>query len=315
LPWVRIDEEFPDHPKVVGAGPLGIAMQVAALCYCNRHLTDGFVPRSAARRLIDLDGLGVSADDVIGTLLGVGMWSRVEGGYQIHDYEHYQPTRAQVLAERERNARAGKKGGLARAGKRGAKRDASEVVGEPLSNGQAARLAEPQAESKPVPVPVPPLSTGGSVASPGELPQASPTGRASRLTADNVTPIPTAQTFVAAYVDAYRGRTGHDPPSRVKGHLAKELARLIADGIPTDAIKAGFVQWFERDQHPSTLASFVEVEARGGQARASPTRAQRQEAQARQTYQEMSDALPGVDGDRGPSQPQLARPADRQADR
>jgi hypothetical protein len=149
LPWVRIDEEFPDHPKVVGAGPLGIAMQVAALCYCNRHLTDGFVPRSAARRLIDLDGLGVSAEDVISTMLGVGMWSRVDGGYQIHDYDIYQPTRAQVLAERERNREAGRKGGLARSSKRSAKRDASEALANPLSNGQAPRLAK----SKPVPVP------------------------------------------------------------------------------------------------------------------------------------------------------------------
>jgi hypothetical protein len=159
MPWVRIDEEFPDHPKVVGAGPLGIAMQVAALCYCNRHLTDGFVPRSAARRLIDLDGLGVSADDVISTLLGVGMWSRVDGGYQIHDYEHYQPTRAQVLAERERNREAGKKGGLARAGKRSAKQSASGPVSAVPSNGQADRLAKPQAKSKPVPVPPYSLTT------------------------------------------------------------------------------------------------------------------------------------------------------------
>jgi hypothetical protein len=335
LPWVRIDEEFPDHPKVVGAGPLGIAMQVAALCYCNRHLTDGFVPRSAARRLIDLDGLGVSADDVIKALLGVKMWSRVDGGYRIHDYEHYQPTRAQVLAERERNRLAGEKGGRARAAKRGVKQSASGPLSEPssttLANRQAPRydrftpaddlpagssevlstppsevladrLADPQAKSKPVPVPVP-IST---------VPPSA--GRAA--TADNVTPIPTAQTFVAAYVNAYRGRTGHDPPSRVKGHLAKELARLIADGIPTEAIKAGFVQWFERDQHPSTLASFVEVEARGGQARASPTRSQRQEAQARQTYQEMmADAPGGMGTPRRPPQPELARPADHQADR
>jgi hypothetical protein len=179
LPWVRIDEEFPDHPKVVGAGPLGIAMQVAALCYCNRHLTDGFVPRSAARRLIDLDGLGVSADDVISTMLGVGMWSRVDGGYQIHDYDIYQPTRAQVLAERERNRAAGQKGGLAKGAKRSAKRSASEPLSEVpstvlaeglavgnghpgsqpesasevLSDPLANRLAEPLAKSKPVPVP------------------------------------------------------------------------------------------------------------------------------------------------------------------
>ena len=102
MPWVRIDDEFPDHPKVVGAGPLGIAMQVAALCYCNRHLTDGFVPRSTARRLIDLDEFKVDPDDVIDALLRVGMWTRVDGGYQIHNYGEYQPSRVEVEAEREK---------------------------------------------------------------------------------------------------------------------------------------------------------------------------------------------------------------------
>jgi hypothetical protein len=99
-------------------------------------------------------------------------------------------------------------------------------------------------------------------------------------------PIPTAQTLVAAYVDAYRGRAGHDPPSRVKGQLAKELGRLIGDGIPPDAIKAGFIEWFERDQHPSTLASFVESNGRGGQ----PGRRTRQQ-QGRAQLLETDDIL------------------------
>ncbi len=60
MPWVRIDEKFARHPKVMRAGPLGIAMQVSALCYCNEHLTDGFVPRAVARTLLDWE---VHADD------------------------------------------------------------------------------------------------------------------------------------------------------------------------------------------------------------------------------------------------------------
>ena len=126
MPWVRIDEEFPDHPKVVGAGPLGIAMQVAALCYSNRHLTDGFVPRSAARRLIDLDGLPVTPDDVIGALLTVGMWTRADGGYRIHDYDKYQFSRDEVEARRQAEHDAKAAGGRARAA--GAKRDKGRFV-------------------------------------------------------------------------------------------------------------------------------------------------------------------------------------------
>lgn len=169
MPWVRIDEEFPDHPKVVGAGPLGIAMQVAGLCYCNRHLTDGFVPRSAARRLIDLDGLGVTPEDVIASLLAVRMWLRVDGGYQIHDYEHYQPTRQQVLAERERNKLAGQKGGQAKAAKYGAKRGAKQSASGPLSVVPSTVLAERQAANG-----VPPSPDHGSASEPLSTPPSTP---------------------------------------------------------------------------------------------------------------------------------------------
>ena len=117
--WVKIDDKFPQHPKIASAGPLAIAMQVAGLCYCNRELTDGFIPRSIARTLLDWqiereDGrlftiavtCGMMGDDlssqwVIDLLCETGMWEEVIGGYQIHDYLDYQPSREQVLAERD----------------------------------------------------------------------------------------------------------------------------------------------------------------------------------------------------------------------
>jgi hypothetical protein len=156
MPWVRIDEVFPRHPKVVQVGPLGIALQVAALCYCNHYLTDGFISFAAVRTLLDFDGIGedhgervefwspVAGLQIADRLVEAGMWQQVPGGFRIHDYAKYQPTKAQVEAERERNKRAGQKGGLARA-KRGAS--------EPSSGGSSSRQAETQAKSKPVPVP------------------------------------------------------------------------------------------------------------------------------------------------------------------
>jgi hypothetical protein len=133
MAWVRIDDKFPQHPKIASAGPLAIAMQVAGLCYCNRELTDGFIPRSIARTLLDWqfereDGrlftiaitCGMVGDDlssqwVIDLLCEVGMWEEVPGGYQIHDYTDYQPTKQQILEERERKIAAGKAGGQASA--------------------------------------------------------------------------------------------------------------------------------------------------------------------------------------------------------
>jgi general stress protein YciG len=129
VPWVRLDEEFARHPKVLAAGPLGMAMQVAALCYCNSYLTDGFVPRSVVAGLLDLEGLGMrmwmgevagGGEDatwqlVVSDVLDAGLWEEVHGGYLIHDYHQYQPSKAEVIADREQKREAGRKGGQASA--------------------------------------------------------------------------------------------------------------------------------------------------------------------------------------------------------
>jgi hypothetical protein len=119
MAWVKIDDGFAQHPKLAKAGPLAMAMQIAALCYCNRNLTDGFVPRSVARTLLDwetvsggvvytiavtsgMQGDDVSSEWVISLLLDAGIWREEDGGFRIHDYEKYQPLKADVLAEREK---------------------------------------------------------------------------------------------------------------------------------------------------------------------------------------------------------------------
>lgn len=123
MPWVRIDDHMTEHPKLLSAGPLALAMQVAGLCYCNRELTDGFIPRAKARSLLDWSFVradakvyqvavtcGMTGDDVdcqfvIDVLVECGMWDVAEGGYRIHDYHDYQPSREQVEEFRQASAR------------------------------------------------------------------------------------------------------------------------------------------------------------------------------------------------------------------
>ena len=33
MTWVRIDDRFATHPKVMEAGPMAMALDVAAMCY------------------------------------------------------------------------------------------------------------------------------------------------------------------------------------------------------------------------------------------------------------------------------------------
>lgn len=120
--WVRIDDHFNEHPKLAQVGPLGWGVWVAGLAYCNRNLTDGFIPRAAAISLgcfeIEVDGelydlavtSGMADADlttswVIDLLVTAGLWKRIKGGYRVHDYHDYQPTKERVLAERERSAK------------------------------------------------------------------------------------------------------------------------------------------------------------------------------------------------------------------
>jgi hypothetical protein len=129
MAWVRIDDCFDEHPKLQRVGPLAWGFWLAGLAYCNRNLTDGFIPWSKARTLCsfevaDEDGTvwelcrasGMSGEDVttqwvIDLLTEVGLWELVENGrgridgYRVHDYDQYQPTKAQVEADREATAR------------------------------------------------------------------------------------------------------------------------------------------------------------------------------------------------------------------
>jgi DnaD/phage-associated family protein len=144
MAWVRIDEDFAQHPKVIAAGPLGMAMDVAAMCYCNKYLTDGFVPAAVVPTLLNLRGLAVPCEDIIAALLRSGLWHEVEGGYQIHDYLDYQPSKAEVLELREVRREVGRKGGLAKS-----KQTSSKLLSKTSSKNVAKVCPDPDPVSDP----------------------------------------------------------------------------------------------------------------------------------------------------------------------
>lgn len=99
MTWVRLADDFADHPKVIAAGPLAGWLWVCGLAWANRYLTDGFLPLGAIRRLADVD----DAPRLAARLVDIGLWERVDDGYRIHDYAEYQPSAEAVREEREAN--------------------------------------------------------------------------------------------------------------------------------------------------------------------------------------------------------------------
>lgn len=129
MTWVRLDDGFPDHPKVLKAGPLAGWLHVCGLAYANRHLTDGFVPTEAVPSLAHFEGVcverpqgllssirsPVGPNELAQTLVDVGLWEPILGGFRIHDYLEYNPSRREVLSAREAESQRRRAGGRARA--------------------------------------------------------------------------------------------------------------------------------------------------------------------------------------------------------
>lgn len=113
MPWVRLDDHFDEHPKLAKVSPVALALWVVGLAYCNRNLTDGFIPESIALRLIAARKPRGPIDE----LLTAGLWLKATSrlGFSIHDFEKYQPSKAEVLAERARIAAQRSVAGRARA--------------------------------------------------------------------------------------------------------------------------------------------------------------------------------------------------------
>lgn len=97
MTWVRLDDGFADHPKILELSDRAFRVHVAALCYSARHLTDGKLSVSAQKSL----GLTPKISKELET---AGLWKTIAGGMEIHDFTVYQPTRAKVLEERHKQA-------------------------------------------------------------------------------------------------------------------------------------------------------------------------------------------------------------------
>ena len=144
--WFKVDDSFYDHTKVFDAPDCAVALWTRAGSWSARNLTEGFVPTGMPARLCG------DPDTAVADLLRRGLWLRASGGYRFHDWEKYQPSKAQVEDLRAKRAAAGRKGGLAKAGKQTASK--SQASASPVGKQNATPTR-------------PPLKGGGSPGSKG----------------------------------------------------------------------------------------------------------------------------------------------------
>lgn len=97
--WARMDDGYMYHPKIVEAGPWPELLDRRAIEHCAKNETDGLVTRSALRLLgRDIPKLA----ERVTVLLEVGRWTANEagGGWWVHDYLKFNPSKAEKEAMR-----------------------------------------------------------------------------------------------------------------------------------------------------------------------------------------------------------------------
>ena len=103
MPWGKVDDQFYDHPKLDALGKDRLAaagLYWIAISWCNRYLTDGFVPTD---RIVKLAGTSRrEALRLRDVLVTARLWDEATEGIRVHGYleEGRNKSRAQVEAER-----------------------------------------------------------------------------------------------------------------------------------------------------------------------------------------------------------------------
>lgn len=131
MTWANVDDLFPEHPKVLAAGGDAAWLYVCGLCFTNRNLTEGRIPKAVVPRLSDRKGPMHLAQK----LVDVALWHDQGDHFTIHDWEKYNENADEVKARKEHARNA------ARARWSGAKKS-------PSSNAQPMPGAMPGASNE-----------------------------------------------------------------------------------------------------------------------------------------------------------------------
>jgi hypothetical protein len=141
--WIKLDDGFTTHPKIVGLSDKAFRAYVDSLCYSGRHLTDGFVPVAA---------LSAASKKARPELEAAGLWHPDDAGIRINDFLEYNRSREVVEEERKRKSEGGKRGAQARWGDSSADNTSHGIShSSPMAEPKADANGSSMLQSSPVP--------------------------------------------------------------------------------------------------------------------------------------------------------------------
>jgi hypothetical protein len=108
-PWVRIDENAMDHPKFLAISANAWRLWCEGGTYCQKHLTDGFIPRAALKGFRYYSAVVLKQLTVSLVPGKDALWHETPEGITVHDYLTYNDSREEVLKAREQGKRRRRK--------------------------------------------------------------------------------------------------------------------------------------------------------------------------------------------------------------
>jgi hypothetical protein len=102
--WSKLDDALIDHRKIFTAGRLigkngpaiALGFYTVGLLWSNKHLSDGFLPEDVILGVRHVD----NPRSIVDALVKAELFEKVAGGFQIHDFDEYNPLAKTIKTKR-----------------------------------------------------------------------------------------------------------------------------------------------------------------------------------------------------------------------
>jgi hypothetical protein len=86
MSWLRLDDKFAEHPKVVALTDREFRLHVKVMCYCARYQTGGKIPAKIGSELAGI------TPRFRARMTSLGLWeSDPDGTLKVHDFDAWNP--------------------------------------------------------------------------------------------------------------------------------------------------------------------------------------------------------------------------------
>lgn len=140
MSWVKLDDKFFLHPKVLRISNGAFRLYINGLCYSALYQTDGKLLitcfSSLAESFHDTSVDATNPEKWIAELVEENLWEKHEGHYIIHDFLHYNMPKVEREKLAQLRAKSGQLGGVAKR-----KQVAKQMLGRVLKHSGSKNVA------------------------------------------------------------------------------------------------------------------------------------------------------------------------------